>query len=628
MQKHIIKSIQLILTILLVSTLMASCEMDAIVPMSNVVPDPKAYTLPRAVFMGTTEKISGSFIVAADSNSIYLRPVIDPSGATDVKLTVPFNGIKSWTVSLMIPASGVIPAGRYNLVVKREGKTFLIKRTLAAMSVYVNESFSRDPIIGDEIIVSDCTMDSQGASQYGVGDEIILKGIGFSASDSLYFSATIRSAPSFVTDSNAHFIVPAAATFGTATLKFSNKPIYTLPTGYTPSFKSFAGVVIAKSLIGITGVSLPAAPVTAGSAVLISGVGFAAGDRVVVRENGKSETLSIDETALPKLSFILPATFPGKSIQVLLLRASAPLFSLGFITTDATKQNSFIGNVSMPANIPSGLQGKALSFVINGSGFMSGDLILLGTTVLTTTSINNSSILVNTTAANTAIATYNVKLRRGNLPDQLLGTVNVVTAPRLFEYAQGGIVFWLDPTNPLKGMVCHVKDAVASTSTSDTELTKVIFGVRTSSDGTTLPASSLNKAFGSGAVNTQSIKDIQGVNSTAAFYCDTLKTTMSGVAYGNWYIPSIKELEAMCTVRTSINSAATISGRGGVAFNSQSATTTSTPGKVIISGYMSSSAYTFAHIWSCNFNSTQTNAAFKTNYFRLRAVRSYDLKPI
>jgi hypothetical protein len=228
MQKHIIKSIKSAIILLAVSVLMVSCELNAIDPMNNTIPDPHAYTLPRAVFMGTTVKISGSFIVASDSDSIYLRPVSDPTGAGDVNLIVPLNGITNWTVSLKIPSSGQIAEGHYNLVVKRSGKTFIIKRTLTAISVFVNESFSRDSIPGDDIIVSDCVLDNQGASQYGVGDEIILKGIGFSSTDSLYFDPArpaFRAAPYLVTDKEACFIVPAGVAEGTVNLKFSNMPI-------------------------------------------------------------------------------------------------------------------------------------------------------------------------------------------------------------------------------------------------------------------------------------------------------------------------------------------------------------------------------------------------------------------
>jgi len=632
MKNNMIKSIKYLFTALSFSVVLVSCELSAIDPMTNTIPDPHAYTLPRAVFMGTTIKISGSFIVISDSGSIYLRPVTDHSGAGDVKLKLSSDGITGWTLSLKIPASGQLTEGRYNLVVKRGAQTFFIKRTLAAMSVYANESFNRDPIPGDDILVSDCTLDTQGVLQYGVGDEIILKGIGFSTTDSLYFSTSnpsLRAAPYLVTEKNAHFIVPNGVAEGTVNLKFSNMPVYTVRTGYNPSYITLSGLKIAKSLTGITGITLPATPAVGGSDVIISGLGFASGDKVVVRVDGISETLNIDETAFPNLKFTLPTIYAGKTVQVLLSRIAAPLFSLGFITTDASKKNSLIANVSMPNNIPSGLQGKSLTFLINGSGFNAGDKIVLGTTVLTTTAITTSSILVTTAAANTAVGAYDIKLRRGTQPDELLGTVNVITAPRLFEYAEGGIVYWLDSKNPLKGLVCHVKDAIASSNITDDELKKVVFGVYSTSDGVVLPATSLNKAIGTGAANTLSIKNIQGVNSRAVTFCDTLKTIVDGNEYKNWYIPSIDELSEMYNVRTSINAAATVSGRGGESFNSQSSATQSSPGKLAISGYMSSSAITFSRIWACSFQNSQSpNCYLKTNYFRLRAVRSYDRTPI
>jgi hypothetical protein len=133
---------------------------------------------------------------------------------------------------------------------------------------------------------------------------------------------------------------------------------------------------------------------------------------VVIRVDNNSETLNIDETALPNLSFTLPATYTGKTLQVLLSRTGAPLFHLGFITTDPTKKNSLIANVSLPQYLPSGLQGKSLSFIINGTGFLAGDKIVLGTTVLTSTTITSASVLATTAAENTPTGTNNVYLRR------------------------------------------------------------------------------------------------------------------------------------------------------------------------------------------------------------------------
>jgi hypothetical protein len=61
----------------------------------------------------------------------------------------------------------------------------------------------------------------------------------------------------------------------------------------------------------------------------------------------------------------------------------------------------------------------------------------------------------------------------------------------------------------------------------------------------------------------------------------------------------------------------------------QAYTTQSNPGKIPIAGYMSSSAVTFSRIWAHSFqNANQKPTAFlKTNYFRLRPVRSFDLTP-
>lgn len=627
-----INRLKQIATVLMLALIFAGCEMNALDPMTNEIPEPNAYTLPRAVFMGTTVKISGSFIVISDSAALFLRPVSDPSGASDARVEVPSNGINGWTTSFNVPTPDKISEGKYNLVVKRGDKTFIIKRTLASNSVFVNESFNRTEIPGDEIIVSNISIPANSTNCFAAGDEIVFKGIGFSMTDSLYFNPSkpdLRAAPYKVTDTEAHFIVPTGITIGAAVMRFSNMPVFSVPTGYRPSYISITGATFANAISDISNVVLPTTAVTAGSPVTITGSGFKAGDKVVLNVNGVNEVLPIDETALPDLKFVLPATYSGKTMQVLLSRAGSPRFSLGFITTDATKQSSKVANLVIPKYLPSGLQGKALSFLIKGTGFIPGDKIVLGTTVLTSTTITAGYALVTTAAANTTAGTYTLKLRRGTQPDEVLGDVQVISAPRQFEYAEGGIVYWLDVENPVKGLVCHVKDAIAYNNVTDTELSKITFGIHTTSAGVVLPATSLEKAIGTGAANTQSILAVQKENARAAIFCDTLSVDMNSVTYNDWFIPSIDELVALFKVRASVNTAATVTGRGGEIFNVQSSATQSNPGKIAIVGYMSSCAFTFSRIWAHSFqNDTQKPTAFpKTSYFRVRAVRAFNLTP-
>ena len=174
MKKIMINKLKQAATVLLIALVFVGCEMNALDPMKNEIPDPNAYTLPRAVFMGTTVKISGSFIVSSDSTSLFLRPVSDASGVSDVKVEVPTRSINGWTASFKVPAVGAIAEGKYNLIVKRGDKTFVIKRTLVAVSVFANESFDRTPIAGDEIIVSNCIPDTMGTNCFGVGDEKVV----------------------------------------------------------------------------------------------------------------------------------------------------------------------------------------------------------------------------------------------------------------------------------------------------------------------------------------------------------------------------------------------------------------------------------------------------------------------
>ena len=137
------------------------------------------------------------------------------------------------------------------------------------------------------------------------------------------------------------------------------------------------------------------------------------------------------------------------------------------------------------------------------------------------------------------------------------------------------------------------------------------------------------KAIGTGATNTKSILEVQKENAKAAIYTDTLTTQMNTLSYTDWYLPSIGELTELFKARTGVDVAALVTGRGGEKFNIQVSTTQSAPGKIPIAGYMSSSAVTFSRIWAYSFqNANQKPTAFlKTNYFRVRAIRSYNHTP-
>lgn len=104
----------------------------------------------------------------------------------------------------------------------------------------------------------------------------------------------------------------------------------------------------------------------------------------------------------------------------------------------------------------------------------------------------------------------------------------------VYDNAQGGIVFWVDETGE-HGLVCALTD-----QSSSTEWWAGTLG-DTQAKG--------NRPF-SGEMNTCIIiaahVALGGINTdSAAFICSLLQITENGKTYGDWYLPSIRELNIM-----------------------------------------------------------------------------------
>jgi sensor c-di-GMP phosphodiesterase-like protein len=118
------------------------------------------------------------------------------------------------------------------------------------------------------------------------------------------------------------------------------------------------------------------------------------------------------------------------------------------------------------------------------------------------------------------------------------------------DWAQGGVVFWVDETGQ-HGLVASKWD---------------LGYLVTWYNGTYLHTEAHGKGVYAGKMNTTLIVAKQGHMSIvyAAGACASLKVGFKGVLYGDWYLPSIDELNMMYNERETIN--ATALANGGRAF--------------------------------------------------------------
>jgi Protein of unknown function (DUF1566) len=184
-----------------------------------------------------------------------------------------------------------------------------------------------------------------------------------------------------------------------------------------------------------------------------------------------------------------------------------------------------------------GLYFIELAFDINGGT----NYIVLG-----------SSQLMSVPYALHAKTADNVNIYTGEDGIDVTGTVISETKYQVGDSAQGGIVFWLDETGE-HGLVCAKLDQSASM--------RWFAG-----------SNNVTMAWGdgpfSGEANTAIIIANQGYGdggTYAARVCNELQITEKGKTYGDWYLPSIIELQQMYLNKATIDASAILNGGSGFA---------------------------------------------------------------
>lgn len=164
------------------------------------------------------------------------------------------------------------------------------------------------------------------------------------------------------------------------------------------------------------------------------------------------------------------------------------------------------------------------------------------------------------------------------------------------DFAQGGIVFWVDDTGT-KGLVCAKEDQSESIIWAYSFIDN-----HANADG-----------IYAGKSNTKTIIAAQQAEGdTAIMYaarlCDELVITENNQTYDDWYLPSKKEINLMWQNRYLINRVAT--QHGGKPFINKAF-------------YWSSNEYTDNLAWLQLFYSINQHYYFKSDRARVRAIRSF-----
>jgi hypothetical protein len=174
------------------------------------------------------------------------------------------------------------------------------------------------------------------------------------------------------------------------------------------------------------------------------------------------------------------------------------------------------------------------------------------------------------------------------------GTVVSETKYQIGDFVQGGIVFWLDETGE-HGLVCAKSDQSP--------------GIRWYAGTYTVTLAYGDGSF-SGEANTLLTIASQGpgdLTTYAALICNSLQIAVGGKSYGDWYLPSKKELNLMYLDKAAIN--ATALANGGHAFAN--------------SGYWSSTEADSLMAWGQNLEVGLIFYGFKEVTHYVRAIRAF-----
>jgi len=269
-------------------------------------------------------------------------------------------------------------------------------------------------------------------------------------------------------------------------------------------------------------------------------------------------------------------------------------------TDPAGNTNYTITGTSQLLSVPYALHAKSAETV--SGGITETDPVYSGSQAanITATDITN---LGNLSGENTGdqdisgIATNTQAIKDTAL--QIRADIPTVTTYSVGDFAQGGIVFWVDETGQY-GLVCAKEDQNGGS------------GIQWY-NGSWTDTEAHGDGVYAGEMNTMLIIANQGSNSNeyAAGVCANYTAVESGVTYGDWYLPSKEELNLMYQNKATIDATATSNGGSGFAS----------------AYYWSSNEINSlngdGNAWGQSFDTGSQNYGSKSNTLYVRAVRAF-----
>jgi hypothetical protein len=163
----------------------------------------------------------------------------------------------------------------------------------------------------------------------------------------------------------------------------------------------------------------------------------------------------------------------------------------------------------------------------------------------------------------------------------------------LGQYAEGGVVFWLDATG-YHGLAAAIVDQDGGS------------GVAWYND-LNISTNAFAQGVYLGLANTNTIKAVQGAGTYAATVASNYSVTVEGVTYNDWYLPSSTEANLMFQNLDAIN--ATSLAHGGTEISRVE--------------YWTSTEVGLNYVWNQDFNNGSQNGKEKSYPYKVRAIRCF-----
>lgn len=174
-------------------------------------------------------------------------------------------------------------------------------------------------------------------------------------------------------------------------------------------------------------------------------------------------------------------------------------------------------------------------------------------------------------------------------------TVSLNNINEIGDFNHGGIVFWIDPTDNTKGLVCAVTDQSSSIrwhNTTQPTLTGVT-----------------SENIQTGSTNTDTI-----IASLGTDYAAGIARAYTGGGFNDWFLPSVDELYEMGNHKDIINT--TAAANSGTDLVAEPAN--------VSNGYWSSSQQSAnGSVYVVNLLLVSKNGGYATNFASVRAVRAF-----